>query len=553
MAKENQTITDRLYDFFSSIKLSIFVLVSLAATSIIGTVVEQGESAPHYLDHYGSTWGKVINLFNFGDMYHSWWFMLLLALLLINITFCSIKRLPNAIRQMNDKDPLFDKRSLAVHEKTQFTASMSQEDAAKKAEELLGKKLAPVIRAESDGATYLMSTKGGWCRMGVYVTHFSLFLFAVGAIVGILWGFKGFVGIVEGTSSDTVRMRGMPPVAVTAPSSASSRDALLGEAGNLASQLAAACAAKGLQAGNLVLDVTDSSGVRHTRAANFNEPASTAESISTKIPFLVNNLDWDGSTALKSVSLSASDLFKKLDFTISCDSFQLDLYPNGRPKDYVSNLSVLKNGSPLYSQRIEVNSPLIHDGIYFYQSSYGKVGIKSATVTLVDRNGRPVVNAAKIAFGKGIRVADGGEIYLRDYEQDNEDTGEPAAAVFYVNSGGQQSGGKVYEASAFGGGNPFMPLGPYFIRMDKADWAHYTGLQVAKDPGVPIVWAGCILITIGLVTSFFVSHRRVFAKVWKEDGKVNVLFAGNASRNRVSFEKWFEDFKEEASDTFKKS
>jgi len=69
----------------------------------------------------------------------------------------------------------------------------------------------------------------------------------------------------------------------------------------------------------------------------------------------------------------------------------------------------------------------------------------------------------------------------------------------------------------------------------------FTGLQVAKDPGVNIVWLGCALMVIGLMMAFFLSHQRVWVRLRKgTDGRVEVVLAGTASRNRLAFEKRFE-------------
>ena len=69
----------------------------------------------------------------------------------------------------------------------------------------------------------------------------------------------------------------------------------------------------------------------------------------------------------------------------------------------------------------------------------------------------------------------------------------------------------------------------------------FTGLQVAKDPGVNIVWFGCALMVIGLIMAFFLSHQRVWVRLAQgTDGRVEVVLAGSASRNRLAFEKRFE-------------
>jgi len=69
----------------------------------------------------------------------------------------------------------------------------------------------------------------------------------------------------------------------------------------------------------------------------------------------------------------------------------------------------------------------------------------------------------------------------------------------------------------------------------------FTGLQVAKDPGVNVVWLGCALMIIGIAMAFFLSHQRVWVRLAQgQDGRVEVVLAGSASRNRLAFEKKFE-------------
>ena len=64
----------------------------------------------------------------------------------------------------------------------------------------------------------------------------------------------------------------------------------------------------------------------------------------------------------------------------------------------------------------------------------------------------------------------------------------------------------------------------------------YTGLQVAKDPGVEIVWLGCLLMVVGIYVAFFMSHRRIWIRI--QDGSVTV--GGNASKNPGAFQQNFE-------------
>jgi cytochrome c biogenesis protein len=68
----------------------------------------------------------------------------------------------------------------------------------------------------------------------------------------------------------------------------------------------------------------------------------------------------------------------------------------------------------------------------------------------------------------------------------------------------------------------------------------FTGLQVAKDPGVNVVWLGCLLLTAGMMVSFFLSHRRIWIRLAEgPHGKVEVTAGGTTNRNRPAFEKAF--------------
>jgi cytochrome c biogenesis protein len=65
----------------------------------------------------------------------------------------------------------------------------------------------------------------------------------------------------------------------------------------------------------------------------------------------------------------------------------------------------------------------------------------------------------------------------------------------------------------------------------------YTGLQVAKDPGVPLIWAGSLLLTLGTLMAFFASHRRVWVRL--EGGRLTL--AGAAAKNPSAFREAFEE------------
>ena len=107
----NQVITadpfSKIWDFFSSVKLTIVLLLSLAATSIIGTLIPQNEAPAAYFKAFGEYLFRLFNILDLFDMYHSWWFQLLLILLVINIIVCSIDRMSANRGILFVKNPAF--------------------------------------------------------------------------------------------------------------------------------------------------------------------------------------------------------------------------------------------------------------------------------------------------------------------------------------------------------------------------------------------------------------------------------------------------------------
>ena len=92
---------NQLWDFFSSVKLAIFTLCSLAITSIIGTIIPQGESAAFYAKNYGVKAAQFFQILDIPEMYYSWWFLGLLGILSTNLIICSLDRFPSVWKIVN--------------------------------------------------------------------------------------------------------------------------------------------------------------------------------------------------------------------------------------------------------------------------------------------------------------------------------------------------------------------------------------------------------------------------------------------------------------------
>lgn len=243
---------------------------------------------------------------------------------------------------------------------------------------------------------------------------------------------------------------------------------------------------------------------------------------------------------------------RTLPFAIRCDAAGQENYPDGTPKKWWSKLAVVKGGQDLLNKEIVVNDPLLYSGVRFYQSSFGSNGkveklVLEATPSKVAGGQRHVEFAlgdiATLDADTTVRFAEFiPDAVVRDghvYRRSNQ-LGSPAAHLV-VSS---KATGKTFDV--------WLPpieevsanaKAPY--RFDATDLkiGHFTGLQVSHEPGQWAVWAGVVLMGVGLAFVFYVVHLRVWAVPLREErtGKFSLWIGGSANRNRDAFEQRFND------------
>src|SRR5690606_16467759 len=96
----NKSIIDRIWNFFSSVKIGISIIVAVLTTSAIGTMFPQkmyvaAQTDAEYLAYYERLYGFAGTLYyklGFYDMYSSWWFKILIGMLCTSIIIASIDR-----------------------------------------------------------------------------------------------------------------------------------------------------------------------------------------------------------------------------------------------------------------------------------------------------------------------------------------------------------------------------------------------------------------------------------------------------------------------------
>ena len=102
---ESKGIADQIIDFLASVKLALTVLFTMAAAAVAGTIIPQNLDPRQYLEAHGPVLYTFLSYLDMYNMYSSWWFNLLMAVLVVNLIVCSAKRIPKAYRLARPTDP----------------------------------------------------------------------------------------------------------------------------------------------------------------------------------------------------------------------------------------------------------------------------------------------------------------------------------------------------------------------------------------------------------------------------------------------------------------
>ncbi|MGA8180472.1 MAG: cytochrome c biogenesis protein ResB [Desulfobacterales bacterium] len=186
--------------------MTVVLLLSIALTSIVGTIIPQNQNPADYFRAYGEFLYRLFDVLNIFDMYHSWWFQFLLVLLTVNIIVCSIDRLSATWKIVFTKNPSFNlSRFRNLPQKETFSGSQPPNDLKKSYEPFISKHFGYTKVEETDKGLCIFAEKWRWTRLGVYTVHLSVILLLLGGLIGSIFGFKGYVNIPEGEAVDSIR------------------------------------------------------------------------------------------------------------------------------------------------------------------------------------------------------------------------------------------------------------------------------------------------------------------------------------------------------------
>jgi cytochrome c biogenesis protein len=277
--------------------------------------------------------------------------------------------------------------------------------------------------------------------------------------------------------------------------------------------------------------------------------------------FIVDSLyGWRGflmlspETASNQIQMKDGAL-RTIPFSIRCDGTGEETYADGSPKRWWSKLAVVDGGREISRKEIVVNDPLVYQGLRFYQASYGRTGkldqliLNATSVNGATRTPQEIslsmnqtvaldadTSVQLVEFIPDFVVQDG-RVYAR-----SKDIVNPAVHLIVTS--------KKANTSV----NVWLPeipgvdenaSSPYTFDPKDLKTGIYTGLQVSHEPGQFAVWAGVVLMALGLTFVFYVVHMRFWVVPVHRDGRTVLWVGGTANRNRDAFELKFKNVVEQ--------
>ncbi|SIS37051.1 cytochrome c biogenesis protein ResB [Salimicrobium flavidum] len=178
-----RTIVDKIWNFFSSVKIGVSIIIILVIASALGTVFPQEMYLPpgsdpttHYKEQYGIL-GQIYYQLGFHNLYSSWWYLLLLAMLGVSIVIASIDRFVPLFKTLRKQKP---KRHVNFMKKQRiFGETTSTDIDYKRLKKNLKSKRYKIHEEEG----HLLAEKNRFSRWGPYVNHIGLILVLLGAML----------------------------------------------------------------------------------------------------------------------------------------------------------------------------------------------------------------------------------------------------------------------------------------------------------------------------------------------------------------------------------
>ncbi|MBY7143463.1 cytochrome c biogenesis protein ResB [Virgibacillus sp. NKC19-3] len=211
----NKSIIDKIWSFFSSVKVGVWLIVITLLASAVGSILPQEmyipEDAPtrdpeiFYEDRYG-LFGLIFYQLGFHNLYSSWWYIILIALIGVSLVICSLDRFVPLYKALKNQKAKRHETFLNRQRLYSETETVTDEEIQQVKENL--KKQRYHVRDENG---HILAEKGRFSRWGPYVNHIGLIIILLAAILRstsvlymdeYIWIREGEEAVIPGTEGE---------------------------------------------------------------------------------------------------------------------------------------------------------------------------------------------------------------------------------------------------------------------------------------------------------------------------------------------------------------
>ena len=346
-------------ELLSSMRFAIALLTVICIASVIGTVIKQHEPAVNYTNQFGPFWADLFLALKLNAVYSAWWFLIILAFLVISTSLCILRNTPKFLADIrNYKENIREGSLKAFHHKAEGPLAQAPEAEAQRIGQMLaggGWKVKLQERDTPAGKGWMVAAKAGTAnKIGYIAAHSAIVLICLGGL------FDGdlFVRALTWFGGKTV-----------------------------------------YSGGGFVSEVKPEHRL----------PPSN--------PTFRGNLVVSEGTVSSTAILSQSDgiLLQELPFAVELKKFIVEYYPTGMPKLFASDIVIHdKETGESKEERIEVNHPASYRGVQIYQSSFDDGGSRVKLKAL------PMAGGAKSfevegTIGSSSQITNGDEKLTLEY------------------------------------------------------------------------------------------------------------------------------------------
>lgn len=488
---------ERALNFLSSVRFGIVQLCVLVVLAMLGMLILQ-QNVQGFDAYYVSLTPAeklVFGYLGLFDVYHSWYFNVLLLSLSLNIVLASIEHFPTAWTYIKDpklkatRDWLLNRSSRAeltfeaegaasVIDRVRSVLKERGYDSVETSSESLEYATLPDGRKDfaavsTRKATIVFGEKGRFNRLGAYVVHVALLTLFLGHFVALQTGFDADVRMIPGATTDQIEL------------------------------------------------------------IQFN--LDKKERFSVKLPF----------------SMECTDVQQRL----INQNGSIDV---NNTLDWRTQLKIVDPEYGTFVEDVSLNKPLNYRGYRFFQAQTIPVGnARTIALELTPQNGGDA-QRVEIFRNGNVTLADGTLVEYDQFMPDftfgpdgkpdtrSGDYVNPVAILNVTPPQGERT--RVFAFAQKLADN--MPVGApkagYKWRLtefEKSPLAHILSIKYDPYGAAFIAWyIGGFGLVGALMFVFFFSHKRIWAYVEEsEGGKVTVVLAGDANRNRLAFDDKFKD------------